>query len=148
MGNLCRSPMAAALIVKRARERRHRLRVDSAGIAAFVGQAPPTTVVALMERCGFDISRHRAQQLTGVLARRHDVILVMDRAQQAFVEHHWPDLKGRVHRLGAWRDEDVADPYGLTEECYADCLERIEACVADWERIWWDGESPAPERSG
>ncbi len=144
MGNLCRSPMAAALIVKRAHERSHRLRVTSAGIAASVGQPSPTTVVALMERRGFDISRHRAQQLTAALARRHDLMLVMDETQQAFVELHWPDLKGKVHRLGAWRDEDVADPYGLTEQCYADCLGRIEACVADWERAWWGAGPPAP----
>lgn len=143
MGNLCRSPMAAALIVKRARERRHRLRVASAGIAAFAGHPAPATVIELMKRCGYDISRHQAQQLTGVLAHRHDVILVMERAQQAFVEHHWPDLKGKVHRLGAWRDEDVNDPYGLTEQCYVDCLERIEACVADWDQALWSEEGAA-----
>lgn len=98
-----------------------------------------------MEGRGFDVSRHKAQQLTGVLAHRHDLILVMDRAQQAFVERHWPDLKGKVHRLGAWRDQDVVDPYGLTEQCYADCLECIQTFVSDWERtLWGEGSLPPP----
>jgi len=95
-----------------------------------------------MQSRGFDVSGHKARQLTGVLAHRHDLILVMDRAQQGFVEHHWPDLRGKVHRLGAWRGEDVADPYGLTEQCYVDCLDRIEALVADWEATLWGGDSP------
>jgi protein-tyrosine phosphatase len=133
--------MAAALIVKRAREHRRRLRVASAGIAAFVGEAPPRDVVSLMQRLGFDISGHKAQQLTGVLARRYDLMLVMDRTQQHFVETHWPDLKGRVYRLGAWRGEDVADPFGLTEQCFVDCLNKIETCVADWEALW-SGQDP------
>lgn len=133
--------MAAALIAKRARDRRDRLRVASAGIAAFDGRAPPRAVIALMEHLGFDVSRHRAQQLTGVLAHRHDLVLVMDRSQQAFIERHWPDLKGKVYRLGAWRDEDVADPYGLTSQCYIDCLNRIDACVADWDRVLSGEES-------
>jgi len=143
-GNLCRSPMAAALFAQRARDARHRLRVASAGIAAFVGHPPPGPVIALLEGRGVDVSRHKAQQLTGGLAHRHDLILVMDRAQQAFVEHHWPDLKGKVYRLGAWRDQDVDDPYGLTEECYEECLKRIEACVADWGAML-RGEQPPPD---
>lgn len=136
--------MAAALFVQRARERRQRLRVSSAGIAAFVGQPPPGPVITLMQGRGSDLSRHKAQQLTGALAHQHDLILVMDRSQQAFVEHHWPDLRGKVHRLGAWQDQDVADPYGLTDQCYADCLKRIEALVADWEARLWDGTPHLP----
>lgn len=140
--------MAAALIVKRARARRHRLRVDSAGIAAFVGQPPPKAVIALMEHFGFDLSGHKARQLTGGLAHRYDLVLVMDQSQQAFIEQHWPDLKGKVDRLGAWRGEDVADPQGLSSQCYIDCLKRIDACVADWGKVWWGEEAPAPtERS-
>jgi len=139
--------MAAALIVKRARQHRHRLRVASAGIAAFVGEPPPKAVVSLMEHLGFDVSGHKAQQLTGVLARRHDLMLVMDRGQQDFVETHWPDLKGRVYRLGAWRGEDVADPHGLTAQCYIDCLRRIDAFVADWEGVLSGQDAPALPKS-
>ena len=97
-----------------------------------------------MEGRGVDVSSHKAQQLTGVLARRHDLILVMDRSQQGFVEHHWPDLRGKVYRLGAWRDQDVSDPYGLAEDCYSDCLKRIEALVGDWDATLWGEEAPSP----
>jgi protein-tyrosine phosphatase len=132
-GNLCRSPMAAALFARNARERGSRLRVASAGIAASTGHPPPGPVIALMSRRGLDVSRHRARQLTGMLVQRQDLILVMDGAQQSYVETHWEQVKGRVYRLGAWRDRDVPDPYGLTAESYLECLSAIEAYVADWE---------------
>ena len=131
-GNLCRSPMAAALFEASVREQNYPLRVASAGIAAFNGECAPPSVVALMKQKGLEVSRHKARQLTGSLARRYDLILVMDRGHQAFIETHWSDLKDRVRRLGAWRDEDVADPYGDTEELYVKCLASIESCVADW----------------
>lgn len=135
-GNLCRSPMAAALFATRARAHGYPLRVTSAGLATPVGQRPPPAVIALMDSRGLDLSRHQARQLTGALAEQHDLVLVMDSGQQRFVERSWRALKGRVCRLGAWRDEDILDPYGLTEYEYAACLSCIEQCVADWEQRW------------
>ena len=132
-GNICRSPMAAALFAERARSRGRALRVDSAGLAALDGSAPPEPVVALMARRGLDVSEHTARQLTGELASDYDLVLVMEAAQQRFIEQNWMALKGRVRRLGEWRDEDVPDPYGLREEFYADCLAQIGSCVEDWE---------------
>ena len=132
-GNICRSPMAAALFAERARSRGRALRVDSAGLAALDGSAPPEPVVALMARRGLDVSEHTARQLTGELASDYDLVLVMEAAQQRFIEQNWMALKGRVRRLGEWRDEDVPDPYGLPEEFYAECLAQIGSCVEDWE---------------
>jgi protein-tyrosine phosphatase len=144
-GNLCRSPMAAALFAARAQAAGIPLRVASAGIAAFAGQSAPAPVVALMAKRGLDLSRHRARQLTGTLAAKHDLILVMDRRQQRFIDSHWSELKDRVYRLGAWRDADVVDPYGLSEKSYLDCLAVIDACVGDWgSRLW--AEAPPSRR--
>ena len=132
-GNLCRSPMAAALLSARARQRRQPLQVASAGIAAAVGRSAPSPVLELMSGRGLDLSEHRAQQLTVELANEHELLLVMETAQQRWIERSWSGLKGRVQRIGVWRNQDVPDPYGLTEERYADCLARLEACVGDWE---------------
>lgn len=132
-GNICRSPMAAALFEERARTREHGLEIGSAGVAALVGSAPPEPVLALMQARGLDVSGHRARQLTGELGTRHELLLVMEHEQQRHIERTWPLLKGRVHRLGEFRDEDIPDPYGLPENFYAQCLAQIEACVGDWQ---------------
>jgi protein-tyrosine phosphatase len=141
--NLCRSPMAAALFAARARVTGYPLRVTSAGLTASVGQRPPAAIIELTGDRGLDLSGHQAQQLTGALAEQHDLVLVMDSAQQRFVERSWRALKGRVCRLGAWRDEDVVDPYGAAEDEYAACFSSIERCVNDWETRWL---APRPER--
>src|SRR6185312_9566962 len=102
-GNLCRSPMAAALLAARARQQRHPLQVTSAGIAAAVGRPAPPPVLELMAQRGLDLSEHRAQQLTVELAQRYDLVLVMESAQQRWIERSWSELKGRVQRIGVWR---------------------------------------------
>lgn len=126
--------MAAALLVERAQIHGRSFEFASAGVSALVGQPPPEPIVALMAKRGIDVSKHRARQLTGNLASEYDLVLVMEAAQQRFIEQNWIALKGRVRRFGEWRDEDVPDPYGLPKEFYADCLARIEACAGDWER--------------
>lgn len=135
--------MAAAMFAARARLTGYPLLVASAGLTALVGQRPPAVVIELTGDRGLDLSRHRAQQLTGALAEQHDLVLVMDSAQQRFVQRSWRALKGRVCRLGAWRDEDVLDPYGAGEEEYAACFSCIERCVNDWEMHWL---APRPKR--
>ena len=135
--------MAAALFAARARATGYPLHVASAGLTASVGQRPPAAVIELTGSRGLDLSEHQAQQLTGALAEQHDLVLVMDSAQQRFVQRSWRALKGRVCRLGAWRDEDVLDPYGAGGEEYAACFACIERCVTDWEERWL---APRPER--
>lgn len=125
--------MAAALFSQRAQAHEHGLKVDSAGIAALVGSAPPDPVLALMKARGLDVSGHRGQQLTWELGARYNLFLVMEREQQRYIERTWPLLKGRVHRLGEYRAADVFDPYGLPEKFYAQCLAQIEGYVGDWE---------------
>jgi low molecular weight protein-tyrosine phosphatase len=132
-GNICRSPMAASLFAARAAKLRSTLRVASAGVAALVGRPPPEPVISLMAKQGLDVSGHKARQLTSELASSHELLLVMEAAQQRFVEQNWRSLRGRVRRLGEWRGEDVPDPYGLPDESYTRCLASIEGCVNDWE---------------
>lgn len=132
-GNVCRSPMAAALLAAHAKDRHASLAVASAGIAALVGSPSPAPVIELMRARGIDISNHRGRQLTDELGKQYELILVMERRQREFILHQWPVLAGRVRRLGGWRDEDVYDPYGLASVAYTQCLVQVETCLGDWE---------------
>lgn len=133
-GNVCRSPMAEVLLRAAATRRRRPLAVSSAGTAALVGSPAPLAAIALLAEEGLDLSRHRARQLTDALAREHELILVMELAQQRWLEMHWPILRGRVHRLGGGGTLDVADPYGGTREAFAATLGQIKRGLALWER--------------
>lgn len=122
--------MAAGLLKGRGR---HRGRIDSAGVAALIGMPPPEFAVLEMAERGLDISQHRAKQITGELAREFDLVLVMEEAQRRFIEQRWLALRGRVYRLGEWRDEDLVDPFNGPRTSFARCLDAIEECLTDWE---------------
>lgn len=132
-GNICRSPMAEALFRERAAAKGRDIDIGSAGVAALVDHPPADPVLDLMQARGLDMSGHRARQLTTELGAQYDLILVMEQGHRRFITRNWPVLAGRVRRLGDFRGEDIADPYGLPENVYAHCLNVIDDCVGDWE---------------
>lgn len=79
-----------------------------------------------------DISSHKAAQLTDEVLRQHPLILVMETAQQRWIEDRWPEAKGRVQLLGRWGEFEVPDPLGGTEQEFRDCLGLIEVGVDGW----------------
>src|SRR2546428_9163909 len=63
-GNICRSPMAEALLARRLRDRGIEGTVTSAGISALVGYPADAMARELMTARGLDLGAHRARQLT------------------------------------------------------------------------------------
>lgn len=135
-GNICRSPMAEALLRVRL-ERRGGGTVESAGLAALEGwPADPVAVELLAER-GLDLSTHRGRQLTPQLLARFDVVLVMDLAQQRRLAALAPSTRARVRRIGGLSDFDVPDPFRLPRAAFERALGLIERGLDDLERVSW-----------
>src|SRR5438128_12633633 len=76
-GNICRSPLAAALL-RRALSRQE-VAVASAGFSD-PGRPAPAEAVAAASRYGVDLSAHRSQLLTPDRARGADLVVAMDPA--------------------------------------------------------------------
>lgn len=127
--------MGEALFAHAAREHGKTLEVASAGTGALIGYPPPREAIELMEERGLDISRHRARQVTGEIARRYELILVMEASHQHYLEANWPMLKGRVHQLLADQVGGVTDPYGSPKDVYRHSLEQIEQGVEQWSKM-------------
>ena len=138
-GNICRSPMAEAVLADRLRRRGVAAVVQSAGIAALVGHPADAIAVALMAERGLDISGHRARQLTPGLIRSFELILVMEKGQQRAVEAILPSARGRVQCLGHWGGFDVEDPYRHGRPAFERSLVLIERGLGDLERAFWPG---------
>ncbi|HET6656085.1 MAG TPA: low molecular weight protein-tyrosine-phosphatase [Gammaproteobacteria bacterium] len=135
-GNICRSPIAEALLRAHAEKAGRKLEVASAGVAALVGKPADAEAVALMAERNVDITNHRAQQITMPLARHYELILVMEASQKAYLEERWPSLRGRIHALcGA--AEDVPDPYGQPRQAFEHSLEYIEKGLKAWTKRLW-----------
>ncbi|MEN8174627.1 MAG: low molecular weight protein-tyrosine-phosphatase [Pseudomonadota bacterium] len=132
IGNICRSPMAEALMRASLEEQHRPAPVASAGLAALVGAPPEPVATELMDELGIDISAHRARQITVEDLKTHDLILVMDREQQRQLEKWVTSLKGRVFRLGHWDDDDIDDPFMAPREAFVEALDRIRRGVHRW----------------
>lgn len=137
VGNICRSPMAEALLRARLAGRPG-ASVESAGIAALIGRPADSTAQELMRERGLDIAAHRARQLTSDMATRFELILVMEEGHRREVEALAPACRGRVQRLGRFGNFDIADPYRQGREAFERSLGAIERGLDDFARAFWD----------
>ena len=131
VGNICRSPMAEALLRRELRGQ-DGFTVESAGLGALVGHPASEHSVALMDELGLDISAHRARQIHPDMVSAADLVLVMEAGHRRALDDADPTARGKVHRLGEWQDRDIADPYRRERVAYEDALRDIQAGVASW----------------
>ena len=108
--------------------------VQSAGLGALVGMPADETAIRLMQQRGFDITGHRAQQVTRALCTQAELVLVMDSEQKRRVEQLYRELRGRVFRLNEHSKQDIADPYGRGPADFTNALALITQGVNEWRR--------------
>ena len=137
IGNICRSPIAEALFADRFKQASLDTVTSSAGLAALVAKPADTVGQALMLERGFDISNHRARQISPEILFGSDLILTMTTDQQKQVELKYPSTCGRVHRLGKWGCYDVPDPFQRPKLVFEQALALIEQGVDEWYRTLW-----------
>lgn len=116
MGNVCRSPMAAAIATKLAIEAGlgKQVQFESAGThAGSIGQLLDSRVATVLERKGYEIRKRRSRKVVEKDFARFDVILAMDRANLADLRRTCPaehQHKVRLFLTDAGLDE-IPDPY-------------------------------------
>lgn len=141
-GNLCRSPMAAALLQQRVEG----LRVGSAGLAAEVGQPAATEAVAVLSEMGIDIQAHRATQLTRQIANDAELILTMTAAQTRSLQSLYPLMRGRIFSIRGFDDADIDDPMGMPISAFRACREALTDGIDYWVRRLKSLNEPAGDR--
>lgn len=127
-GNICRSPMAEALLRRMLEDRGHKARVTSAGVGAGLGHSPsPEAVVALREE-SINLQPHRSQPVTPELIEEADWIFAMTHDHLALLELLFPDAVGRMHLLREFYDgpRDLPDPIGRGQKVYNECRDLIK----------------------
>ncbi|NOQ14720.1 MAG: low molecular weight phosphotyrosine protein phosphatase [Methyloprofundus sp.] len=133
IGNICRSPVAEALLKDALINKvKKDYKISSAGLGAMVGHQPDKTVCELMLEKGIDISDYRAAQLNQEMIYKSDLILVMETAHKELIEHKEPSAKGKVFKLGEWRNFEIPDPYRQERKVFEEVVQLIEKGVQDW----------------
>ena len=133
VGNICRSPMAEALLRDALSEQRD-IVVESAGLGALVDHPASEHAVTLMAERGLDIGHHRARQITPEMIQSAELVLVMESGHKRVIDANEPTARGKVHRLGEWQDKDIRDPYRQPREVFEAALADIDDGVAEWAR--------------
>lgn len=130
-GNSCRSPMAEWILRDLLKQQGiENIVVESAGTMAPEDMLPTNYTLMVMVERGLDISLHRSKILTEQMVENADLILVMEKSHQLFIENMVPSAKGKVFLLKSYGsggyDQDVQDPIGRDLEFYRHCREELE----------------------
>ena len=147
LGNICRSPMAAAVLANKKRSIKSPIiNVDSAGTGPWhIGQGPHPSSKKIWEKAGYK-HEHTAKQFTNNDFYVHDLILVMDSsnyrnvlnlaphpeaAQKVFYLRQFDPLLRQIDPGSSEaKNLEVPDPYGLAERAFEKVLEMVEDSVA------------------
>jgi protein-tyrosine phosphatase len=145
LGNICRSPMAAAIFSNRTKDLSGpRAIVESGGTSSWhIGQGPHPQSKRTWERAGYEYT-HRASQFTNLDLERIDLILTMDSENHANVIALSSD-DSLARKVFMMRDFDssiepgqsVPDPYSQDDEAYEYVKELLESAIDGLiESIW------------
>lgn len=137
MGNICRSPMAEALLAQRLKKFSPHVSVTSAGIQAVVGHSADNVAQELMLERNLDISLHKARQITPAILLETDLILTMETRHTKHIEYILPSVQGRVYRLGHWSGFDIPDPYARPRSAFLQTLALIINGMDEWQMKLW-----------
>lgn len=128
VGNICRSPMAEALLKQRFPNKI----IDSAGVGALVGHAADPAALEIMTAQQLDITNHVAKQIDENLAKKADLIFTMSDSQTKWIEERWPFCRGKTFKLGHWMDKDIADPYKHEMSAFKTAYQDIVKGLEQW----------------
>jgi len=149
-GNVCRSPLAEALLKREVEARRlDGVEVSSAGTGAWDGAPASEGAYLVGLEHDLDLSGHRARPLTREVLEQADLVLTMSRHHRARVREL--DRSARVFLLGEYAGrtggtEEVPDPFGgdldVYRHTYADLDELIRVAAGRLtSRLTSDGDA-------
>ena len=146
LGNICRSPMAAAVLSNKAQKITGvGINVSSSGTSAWhIGDGPHPTSKLVWEKAGY-LHEHRASQFKANDYFVNDYILVMDSsnfenvislapsqedASKVFYLRSFDPALSHIDPLSSeYFKLEVPDPYNQSEDAYRTVLEMIESAV-------------------
>jgi protein-tyrosine-phosphatase/predicted ATP-grasp superfamily ATP-dependent carboligase len=123
-GNICRSPLAAALAEKRLSG----VTIDSAGFHEQTGRSCPQKILRIAESFGTDLSSHRSARVTRDGLANADLVIAMDLENLNCVRQEFPEMANRTTLLGLFATPEtvaIADPYLADEAATSSICEQI-----------------------
>ena len=154
-GNVCRSPMAEALLRAALNDDKN-YRIMSAGLGALDGQPVTEESMLALAELKLDIAGHYSQSLRAPLVAEADLIFTMTRQQQDTIQTLYPMAAEKTFLLREFEDteavnKDLADPIGQSLEVYRRTRDQIKralpSIIAFIKQTAAAGSAPAATRS-
>ncbi len=144
-GNICRSPMALALLRHKLDDHNIPAVVISGGTLGIHGRRAATAARQVICESDPDdetgmaswIAEHRSQGLSPAMLRMADDLVVMAPRHEHYIEQIAPSLIDRVVRLWQYAQVDIPltkipDPVGQDVEVFRRCRDLISECLDGW----------------
>lgn len=133
VGNICRSPMAEAMLQQQCSAKG--IKVASAGVGALVGKPMDATALEVLRENGLDHPDHQARQLTRELVHQYDLILTMEPRHVHDILRIAPEARGKTFLLGKWQsDKAIPDPYRQQRPAFEHVYKLISEGTASWSK--------------
>jgi len=130
VGNLCRSPMAEALLRQRSPPG---LQVTSAGLYACSGAPMDPLAMALLHEHQVLTHEHHARQVTLDMLHEAELILLMEQQHLQHVLQMAPEVRGKTFLIGTWQNQlEIADPFRCPKNIFHNTYTLLSRCVDDW----------------
>lgn len=134
-GNVCRSPIAEALLTYYVAENRLAATVISRGLAAPLGRPPHEYAIKVAEARGIPLNPDkRAAGVSAAEMAMASVILVMDEGHRRQVQVKFPTATGKTFLLGKWQNQEIPDPINEPIEAFENVWELCNAGAKEWVR--------------
>ncbi|BAP46154.1 low molecular weight phosphotyrosine protein phosphatase [Pseudomonas sp. 21LCFQ02] len=131
VGNICRSPMAEAILRDRLADRP--ISIRSAGLHALTGAPIDGLAREVLDLHGLELPGHRSQQVDRQMLRRADLILSMEQPHLASLFRLAPEVRGKTFLIGQWQHAaEIVDPYKRPRAAFEQTYTHLSRCVDDW----------------
>jgi protein-tyrosine-phosphatase len=125
-GNVCRSPMAEALMRTYVPERlKNKVKIVSAGTLGIYGDLASAEAVQVMQEKKIDLRDHVSRGISKELIDASHIIFVMSRDHLEFMQHYFPLIVEKIFLLRRFavpalgkKEDSIQDPMGFEVEYY------------------------------
>lgn len=138
-GNICRSPIAEALLKHAINglpksNKLHSLEIVSAGTSAIEGLSASENSVQTLKEVGVNLQNHKSQPLTKNLLESTFALFAMDQSHLDLTEMFFPDSMPKnsflLMKMNPNSDiENVPDPYGSGIISYREVRDEIASAI-------------------
>jgi len=134
-GNICRSPMAAAITNNKLKSRQEPAAIISCGTLNIMHRPAAKEAIQAMAEHDIDIESHRSQGVSVGLLRMADFVVVMAPKHERFILESAPELAPKIVRIWEYAQaplDEIADPVNQDLPAFRACRDLLEESIDSW----------------